>query len=176
MRRSCLLPAVLAVVFAGPVLAEDIADWCLVGPGGTSCLFGRELSPTNSELWCVSLEANRTKKPVKLASGSISNPRWSPDARSVFFLRSTLTGGIFLSEIRQVSLDSLDETLVAKTSQFACFNSNDDASGFVGASRSKAQPTIILLLRSVRRELTLCEHRAHEPRSVTPVSPTDSWK
>jgi oligogalacturonide lyase len=45
---------------------------------------------------------------------------------------------------------------------------------FVGASRSKAQPTIILLIRSVKRELTLCEHRASDPGSVHPVFSPDS--
>jgi oligogalacturonide lyase len=156
------------------VLAEDVADWCLVAPGGAACLFGRELSSDETELWCASLDANQTRKPVKLASGAISNPRWSPGGRSVLFLRSSQTGGSFLSEIREVSLDSLAETKVAKTSQFAAFNVNDDATVFLGASRSKAQPNIILLLRSVGRELTLCEHGAHDPRSVTPVFSPDS--
>lgn len=159
---------------SGPLLAEDVADWCLVGPGGAACLFRRELSPTESELWYTSLETNRTKKPVKLASGSISNPRWSPDGGSVLFLRSSSVGQASLSDIRQVSLDSLLEMEVARTSQFAAFNTNDDASVFVGASRSKAQPNIILLVRSVRRELTLCEHRARDPRKVTPVLSPDN--
>ncbi len=159
---------------SGPVLADDVADWCLVGPGGAGCLFGREQSSTQSELWYTGLEANQAKKPVKLASGAISNPRWSPDGRSVLFLRSLPIEGGSVSEIRQVSLDSLAETQVAKTSQFAAFNANDDATVFLGASRSKAQPNIILLLRSVGRELTLCEHGAHEPRSVTPVFSPDS--
>jgi oligogalacturonide lyase len=38
----------------------------------------------------------------------------------------------------------------------------------VGASRSKAQPDIVLLLRDTRREMVLCEHRASRPESVTP--------
>ncbi len=45
---------------------------------------------------------------------------------------------------------------------------------FVGASRSKAQPTVILLLRSPQRELTLCEHRASHPVSVSPAFSPDS--
>jgi oligogalacturonide lyase len=44
----------------------------------------------------------------------------------------------------------------------------------VGASRSKAQPTIIILLRSLQRELTLCEHRASHPAAVAPVFSPDS--
>jgi oligogalacturonide lyase len=164
---------------SGPVLAEDVSDWCLVGPDGAACLYRRELSSDESELWYTSLAANGTKKPVRLASGNISNPRWSPDGRSVLFLRSSLANGTTLSDIRQVSLDSPSEdspseTEIAKTSQFAAFNCNDDATVFLGASRSKAQPNIILLLRSPERELTLCEHRAHEPRTVTPVFSPDN--
>jgi len=159
---------------SGPVLAEDISDWCLVGPDGAACLYRRELSSDESELWWASLAANGTRKPVRLASGNISNARWSPDGRSVLFLRSSLANGTVVSDIRQVSLDSPSETEIAKTSQFASFNCNDDASVFLGASRSKAQPNIILLLRSPERELTLCEHRAHEPRTVTPVFSPDN--
>ena len=159
---------------SGPVLAENVSDWCLVDPGGAACLFGRELSPSDKELWYVSLEANGTKKPVKLASGNISNARWSPTGRSVLFLRNSSANGAVISDIREVSLDSAAETEVAKTSQFADFNCNDDATVFVGASRSKAQPNIILLLRSGGRELTLCEHRAHEPRAVTPAFSPDN--
>ncbi len=158
---------------SGPVLAEDVADWCLVGPDRRSCLFGREVSPTESELWSASLDPNG-KKPLKLASGLISNPRWAPDGRSVFFLRASAVGGNVFSDIRQVSLDSLGESEVAKTSQFAVFNMNEDGTVFLGASRSKAQPNILLMLRSARRELTLCEHRAHDARSVTPVFSPDN--
>jgi oligogalacturonide lyase len=159
---------------SGPVLAEEVSDWCLAGPGGVACLFGRELSPTESELWYVSLQANAANKPVKLASGNISNARWSPFGRSVLFLRNAPANGVVLSDIREVSLDSLTEAEVGRTSQFADFNCNDDASVFVGASRSKAQPNVMILLRSPWRELTLCEHRAHEPRAVTPVFSPDN--
>lgn len=159
---------------SGPVLAEDVADWCLVNPGATACLFGRELSSTERDFWCVGLQPGQTKKPVKVASGMISNPRWSPDGRSVLFLRSVAAETALLSEVREVPLESLVESTVAKTSQFAAFNANDDGSVFVGASRSKAQPNVILLLRSVGRELTLCEHRAHDASAVAPVFSPDS--
>ena len=38
------------------------------------------------------------------------------------------------------------------------------SSVFLGASSSKASPHILLLLRSVKRELTICEHRASDAR------------
>jgi oligogalacturonide lyase len=158
----------------GPVLAEDVGEWCLVSPDRARCLFGRELAPDEKEIWCVGLEPNGTAKPVRLASGNIANPRWSSDGRAVLFLRNSLAGSSLLSEIRQVSVGSREETEVAKTSQFAAFNVNEDGSVFLGASRSKAQPNILLLLRSAGRELTLCEHRAHDPRTVKPTFSPDN--
>lgn len=159
---------------SGPILADEVSPWCLVSPGGADCLFLREVSEDEREIWTVALAASQTKKPVKLASGRISNPRWSPDGRSVLFLRDSPKDGFVRSEIREVSLASLTESLVVTTSQFAAFNANDEESVFVGASRSKAQPTVILLLRSVGRELTLCEHHAHNPAAVSPVFSPDS--
>ena len=47
---------------------------------------------------------------------------------------------------------------------------------FVGASASKASPAVLLLLRSVRRELTLCEHRASDPSMVMPRFTPDSQR
>jgi oligogalacturonide lyase len=63
---------------------------------------------------------------------------------------------------------------VAKTSQFVHFDANRDTSVFVGASRNKASPHILILLRTTQRELTLCEHRASDPGSVAPVFSADS--
>ena len=53
------------------------------------------------------------------------------------------------------------------TTQFVAFNRNADTSVFVGASGSKASPYLLLLVRSVKRELPLCQHRASDPRQVT---------
>jgi oligogalacturonide lyase len=66
------------------------------------------------------------------------------------------------------------ETLVTPTSQFAAFSPNGDGSVFVGASRSKAQPDVMLLLRSGHSEMTLCEHHASQPAQVCPVFSPDA--
>ena len=58
---------------------------------------------------------------------------------------------------------------VADTTQYVAFERNADASVFVGASGSKASPHVLLLVRSVKREFTLCEHRSSDPRLVSPV-------
>jgi oligogalacturonide lyase len=66
--------------------------------------------------------------------------------------------------------------LLAPTSQFASFSANADGSVIVGASGSKAQPFVLLLVRSVKRELTICEHRASNAASVRPRFTPDSQR
>lgn len=90
------------------------------------------------------------------------------------FLRDVPKNGVFLSEVREVKPEEGKERCVSQTSQFAAFAPNEDDSVFVGASRSKAQPNVILLLRSAQRELTLCEHHASHPAEVKPAFSPDS--
>ncbi|MBL8177955.1 MAG: PD40 domain-containing protein [Bryobacterales bacterium] len=91
---------------------------------------------------------------------------WSPDGRTVQYLDPG-------SAMREVTPDTRQDRLIAKTSQFANMSRNIDGSVFVAASRSKAQPFILLMVRTVKRELAICEHRASEPANVAPVfSPT----
>jgi Tol biopolymer transport system component len=111
---------------------------------------------------------------VLLAKGSVSSPCWSPDGQSVLFLRDTVTPTATLAEIHQVGLDGTGERCVAPTSQFASFSTNFDGSVFVGASRSKAQPNVVLLLRSAKRELTLCQHHSSHPAAVSPAFSPDA--
>ena len=156
------------------IVAEDVGSWCLVRPGSKGCAFGR-IGPTNEhEFWYVSLANSGDAKPKLLAKGRIRNPFWSPDGQSLLLLRDVEVGNTLVSEIHEVCPETEKEGVVARTSQFAAFAPNGDASVFVGASRSKAQPTIVLLIRSVQRELTLCEHRASDPASVDPVFSPDS--
>jgi oligogalacturonide lyase len=155
------------------VLAEGVAGWCALRPGGSGCLFGRETSMEEREFWYVPL--NRPQgKAVLLAKGRISSPCWSPDGKSVLFLRETLAGNVIRSAIYEVSPETCAEGHVANTSQFASFAPNADESVFVGASRSKAQPAVVILLRTSGRELTLCEHGSKNAEKVSPVFSPDS--
>ncbi len=164
----------LEVLNAAEPLAENVSAWCLVRPGGAGCVFARNLAAAEREYWYVERSGAIVKGPVLLARGPISNPFWSPDGRSLLFLRDVPGPQAVFSEIHEVLPEIREERRVDKTSQFAAFAPNSDASVFVGASRSKAQPTLILLLRSTQRELTLCEHRASHPASVSPVFAPDS--
>ncbi len=98
---------------------------------------------------------------------------WSPDGATLLYL-AVPEERTQLITLRELAMEPAADRLVAKTSQFASFGVNGDSSVFVGASRSIASPYIILLLRSVRRELTLCEHRSSDAASVEPVFSPDS--
>ncbi len=157
---------------AAQPVAENVAGECLIQPGGKGCLFVRH-SGVDREYWYALLNTPNPA-PVRLASGRISNPVWSFDGGSILFLRDIPRGETSTSEIHQVLLQTREEQCVAPTSQFAAFSPNADDSVFVGASRSRAQRNIILLLRSARREFTLCEHRAKDAASASPVFSPDS--
>ncbi len=161
---------------AGPngttVLAEQADGPCVVRPGEGGCLFARRPSGPERELWYAPVASPR--KPGCVARGLVSNPCWSADGQSVLFLRQTPVNDVLISEVREVRPEEGKERAVSKTSQFAVFSPNGNDSVFVGASGSKAQPNIILLLSSTQRELTLCEHRSSNAADVRPVFSPDS--
>lgn len=155
------------------LLAEDAITPCVMRPGGRGCLFGRKSSADEHEFWYASV-AGSGARPVLLASGRVGNPFWSADGSSLLFLRDVPVNNVFVAELREVNPEERIERCVAATSQFAAFSPNRNDSVFVGASKSKAQPNIVLLLRNPHREMTLCEHHASNPASARPVFSPDS--
>ncbi len=153
-------------------LADGAAGPCLARPDGRGCLFSRSASGDDKELWYAS--SSNPGKPALITRSSFSSPQWSPDGESVFFLKDVPKANVVLSEVYEVKPEQGAESCVSKTSQFASFAPNGDDSVFVGASRSRAQPNILLLLREPQREMTLCEHRASHPQDVRPVFSPDS--
>jgi oligogalacturonide lyase len=79
-------------------------------------------------------------------------------------------------EIREIEIEPLSDRLLAPVSRLIHFAPNGDGTVFVGAGGSPAQPHILLVLRTPKRELTLCEHRARDPRIVRPVFSPDSQR
>jgi oligogalacturonide lyase len=136
-----------------------------LNPPGNGCVFSREQAPDDREYWFVSFA---TAKPHRLAKGRISSAYWRPDGQALLFLRQVEHARYTASQLVEVCLDGSPEHVISETTQFAAFAPNTDGSVFVGASRSKAQPDIVLLLRSTRREMVLCEHRSSTPESVSP--------
>jgi len=117
-----------------------------------------------------------TRKPVtlKTAPGEVLSAHWSPEGAALLYLLKPAESGR-LTEIREYTMEGGKDVLVTKTSQYAHFQRNGDATVFLGASGSKASPHLLLMLRSVKRELTICEHRCSDARLSRAVfSPNSS--
>ena len=125
-------------------------------------------------LWLVGSDGKQNRR-LKLAAGRIGAANWAPDGKTILYLNIP-QDRTQLNAIREYAPDTDSDQLVAKTSQFAHFGFNRDTSVFVGASRNAASPTVLILLRATRRELTLCEHRASHPETVAPVFAPDSQR
>jgi oligogalacturonide lyase len=151
-------------------LAE--VPWVISDPVGrprrTQVLYRQE----SSALWLVNFDGQQNRK-LKIAPGPIGPARWAADGRTLLYLHFP-EEKTQLNTIREHTPDANQDQFVAKTSQFVHFDANRDTSVFVGASRNKASPHILILLRTTQRELTLCEHRATDPATAAPLFSADS--
>jgi oligogalacturonide lyase len=150
---------------AAATLAESndpISD-PLPRPRRSSMLYRR----AGGEAWLVNLDRSQNRR-LKLAAGTTGQAFWSADGRSIFYLNFP-SDPKQLNNLREFTPDTGEDRLIAATSQFVSFNRNGDSSVFVGASGTRTAPYILLLVRSVKRELALCEHRASDPRLVTAI-------
>ncbi len=128
----------------------------------------------DTALWLVNSDGQQNRQ-IKLAPGRIVEPNWSADGKTLLYLN--LPGDPKqLNAIRECIPDTNSDKLVAKTSQYAAFGANHDTSVFVGASRNAGSPTVLLMLRITRRELTLCEHKSSAPETTAPVFSPDSQR
>jgi len=118
-------------------------------------------------LWLANYDGQQNYR-LRLAEGETGPATWSPDGRTLLYLNYP-TDPHKLHNIREFTPDTNEDAAIADTTQFVGFERNADGSVFVGASGSKASPHVLLLVRSVKRELTLCEHRASDPRMVSPI-------
>jgi len=125
-------------------------------------------------LWLVNYDARQNYR-LKLAGGEIRRGLWSPDGRSVLYLNYP-EDPHQLHSIREFVPDTNEDRLITPTSQYVSFAPNADASVFVGASGSKASPYVLLVVRAVKRELTLAEHRASDASIVNPVFTPNSQR
>lgn len=112
---------------------------------------------------------------LRTAGGDLGTALWSQDGRTVNYLNIP-DDRKQLNNIREFTPDTNEDRMVAATSQFVAFGRNADASMFVGASGSKASPYVLLLVRAVKRELTVGEHKASDPRQVSPMFSPNSQR
>ncbi len=127
-----------------------------------------------NSLWLVNMDGRENRK-LKLAAGTVGGVEWSTDGKTVLYLNIP-QDRTQLNAIREFTPDANTDKLIAKTSQYESFGVNRDGSVFVGASGNRGSPVILILLRITRRELTLCEHRASEPGTVSPRFSPDSQR
>jgi oligogalacturonide lyase len=120
------------------------------------------------------LDGSETKR-LPAADGKLGQACWSPDGRTVLYIRIPSDSGR-ANELRELDPDTGSDKLVAVTTQFIRFAPNRDSSVFAGASQSKASPYVLLLLRAARREFSLCEHGSSTPEQVGPVFSPDSQR
>ena len=125
-------------------------------------------------LWMVDFNGANNRK-LRTPGGRIGQALWSPDGKTALYLHLP-EDPARLNAIREFIPDDGLDKMVSPTSQFVDFGPNTDGSVFVGASRNKNSPHILILLRVTRRELTLCEHRSSDPSKVSPVFSPDSQK
>lgn len=125
------------------------------------------LYTSGSELWLVNYDGQQNYR-LRLAEGETGMANWSPDGRTILYLNYP-SDTHKLHNIREFTPDTNEDVWVSDTTQFVAFERNADASVLVGASGSKASPYVLLLVRAVKRELTLCEHRSSDPRRVSPI-------
>jgi oligogalacturonide lyase len=128
----------------------------------------------DASLWLVNSDGQQNRQ-LKLAPGRVGPANWASDGRTLLYLNFP-DDPSQLNSIREYTPDANTDKLVAKTSQFVHFGFNRDSSVFVGASRNTASPTILLLLRVTRRELTICEHKTSHPADAAPRFSPDSQR
>jgi oligogalacturonide lyase len=113
------------------------------------------------------------KHQPKLAPGRPEDASWTPAGRTLIYLHVPEDPKELVT-LREYTPEDGSDRLLAKTSQFISASPNQDASVFAGASRSKASPYVLILLRAAHREMTLCEHAASDPAMVRPLFTPDS--
>ena len=123
-------------------------------------------------VWLANLDGKQNYR-LKLADGRALSATWTPDGKNALYL-NVPADPRKLRNIREFTPDTNEDKAISDTTQYACFERNADGSVFVGASASQASPYVLLLVRSVQREFTLCEHRASNPAMVSPIFSSNS--
>lgn len=131
----------------------------------------------DSALFVGNYDRQMTQRLKTLDGAKLFSPQWSQDGRDVLYAALTTTeNGNRAGQIREIVADTNQDSLVAKTTQFVSFARNADGTVIVGASGSKAQPYVLLLVRSVKRELALCEHKTADATTVSPLFSANSQR
>jgi oligogalacturonide lyase len=127
---------------------------------------------TASGFWLINTDGSGRQQ-LKPEAGQTGEVVWTQSGDTLLYLHIPDTPQQLIT-LRELDPATGTDRLISKTSQFQSASPNGDSSVFVGASRSRANAYVLLLLRVTRRELTLCEHRGSDPSAVRPVFSPDS--
>lgn len=100
----------------------------------------------------------RGSRRLQTMAGVVGDALWSADGRALHYLCNP--EGTRQTQLREHLPETGEDALIGVTTQFVSFARNADSTVFAGVSGSKASPYVLLLVRSVHRELTVAEHRA----------------
>lgn len=123
-------------------------------------------------LWLVNLDGSGQLQ-LTPEAGQTGEVVWTQSGRTLLYLHVPDDPKQLITLRENDPAEKTDKQL-ARTSQFESVAPNGDGSVFVGASRSRANSYVLILLRVTRRELTLCEHHASDPKMVQPIFSPDS--
>ncbi|MCZ2080006.1 MAG: PD40 domain-containing protein [Bryobacteraceae bacterium] len=143
--------------------SEGVLSLPLARPGRPEILYRKDDGST----WLMDY-TGRSNRKLALAAGKNGRQAWAPDGKTLLYL-NTPEDRPKLNVLREFTPETNKDRLIAETSQFVAFARNADASVFVGASANKASPYILLLIRAVRRELAICEHKSTMPERTAPI-------
>jgi len=127
---------------------------------------------TGDAVWLAGLDGSGRRQ-LKLEPGKTGEALWTQSGATLLYLHIPDDPSQLIT-LREHDPATGADRQIAKTTQFESVAPNTDSSVFVGASRSRASAYVLILLRVTRRELTICEHRASDPRMVQPIFSPDS--
>jgi oligogalacturonide lyase len=140
---------------------EELSD-PLLRPRSPSLLYRNA-----GQIWTIDFDGRQSRR-LDLAEGVTLQVSWAADGHELQYLNRPLDPHK-LTALRAWTPETNTDARIADTTQYVHFDSNADASVFVGASGSKASPYLLLLIRAAKRELTLAEHRSSDPALVNPM-------
>jgi oligogalacturonide lyase len=159
-------------------LAGGVARTIVEGPGEMTDPIPRPMRAQvlyrlEEAVWLVNMDGTQNRR-LKVAAGGTGMPNWAADGRTLLYLNFP-EDKTQLNNLREFTPDTGADKMLGKTSQFASFGANRDASVFVGASRNLASPAVLLFVRAAHSERTLCEHKSRADW-VSPVFAPDSQR
>jgi oligogalacturonide lyase len=140
---------------------EEIVE-LQVRPGRAGLIYRR----ADGSVWIASFD-KREHRRLKLAEAQNIALLWARDTKTLLYL-SRPEVGRNTTELREHLPDENRDVKLGLTSAYTQFATNADASVILASSGSKAQPHMLLMLRRIRRELILCEHKSSNPAALQP--------